>query len=602
MSITSIPRYTRRTFLAGTAAVGAAAALSLSQAHADEAAAEAEATDEAVAEEAETEEETDWKVAPEAPSADEIVETYDCDVLVIGLGHAGCCALRAAAENGASVAAFVNQAEDSMSYLAGGQVGHINSQFLGDQGVPQVNTIEFINDWQVRSNNRSNPGLVRNYATHCGECFDWLIDCLTDDEKAEMSIRQWPTDGITNTAYSGVKCWIGTANLGNYQSTVLNNCISVAVENGGQVFYSTSGYLLIQDEDGTVTGAYGKRDDGYVQVNATNTILATGDFSTNSAMTADLLNEINWLLPEGGSISASMGRDGKGIQLGYWAGGRIDPCQGTMDGVYWYPCDSPTDTLGATSALWINADGYRYSNEGFGSTELEAMPGSYQPSGIISCVFDSNVEEMLMAQPLGHMSYDYSSGFDSLLETLDSAYASYQAGEFDTATEEESDDESASGGDKAQMSGATLYAADTLEELGGYLGYEGDALEAFVASVERYNELCESGIDLDFGKDPALLFPVATPPFYGYCGEKELGVLMVTTSGLVVDQYSRVLGDDYRPVGGLYAAGNTSGCRFGYCYFTSIAGQSLSFAQTQGMMAGIHAATGELPEGTYVLD
>ena len=597
MSITSIPRYTRRTFLAGTAAVGAAAALSLSQAHADEASAEAEAADEAVAGEDETEEETDWKVAPEAPSADEIVETYDCDVLVIGLGQAGCPALRAAAENGASVAAFVNQSEGALTYM-GGQVGHINSQFLADNGVPQVDTLEFINDWQVRSNNRSNPGLVRNYATHCGECFDWLIDCLTDDEKAEMSIRQWPTDGITSTAYSGVKCWIGTV---NYQSRVHDNCIEVAVAAGGKIYYDTDAYLLIQDEDGAVTGAYGLRDDGYVQVNtAKGVILAAGDFSTNADMCADLLNEINWLLPEGGSVAASMGRDGKGIRLGYWAGGRLDPCMGAMDGAYWYPCDSPTDPLGATAALWINAEGKRYCNEGFGSTELASMPGGYQPSGIISCVFDSNVDEMLMAQPLGHMSFDYSDGFDSLHETMDAAYASYQAGEFETAADEE-DSDYVAGEDKATSSAATMYAADTLEELGGYLGYSGEALENFVAAVERYNEQCEQGYDLDFGKDSALLFPVSTPPYYGYCGTKEMGVVMVTTSGLVVDEYSRVLGDDYRPIEGLFAAGNNSGCRFGYSYFTSIAGQSLSFAQTQGMMAGIYAATGELPEGTYVL-
>ena len=235
----------------------------------------------------------EWRTAPEAPAEGDIVETYDCDVLVIGLGHAGCTALRAASEAGASVAAFEDQDEDAMSFLAGGQVGHINSKFLGDAGVPQVDTVEFLNDWQVRSNNRSNPGLVRNYATHCGECFDWLIDCLSDEDKAGLTIRQWPTEGATTTCYSGVKCWIGTANLGSCQSTVLQNCIDVAVAAGGKVYYGTSGYSLIQDADGNVTGAYGKREDGYVQVNAAKgVILATGDFSTNASMCKDLLNEI----------------------------------------------------------------------------------------------------------------------------------------------------------------------------------------------------------------------------------------------------------------------------------------------------------------------
>jgi fumarate reductase flavoprotein subunit len=555
-------------------------------------------------------EDPEWRTAPAAPDASEIVETYDCDVLVIGLGHAGCTALRAASEAGASVAAFEDQAEDSMSFLAGGQVGHINSEFLASRDVPQVDTIEFINDWQRRSNNRSNPGLVRNYAEYCGNAFDWIIDCLSDEDKESMTIRQWPYEGgASKTSYSGINCWVGTANTGSFQTTILQNCIDVAVANGGKVYYGTSGYLLIQDDAGAVTGAYGKRDDGYVQVNAAKgVVLACGDFSTNTTMCADLLNEINYLLPEGGAVSCmGAGRDGQGIKLGYWAGGRIDPCMSTMDGAYWYPTDSPTDPIGTTAALWINADGKRYSNEGFGSTELAAMPGAYQPAGIISTVFDSKIIDQVKVQPLGHMSYDYANQTDEQLqETLDAAYASYQNGEFSAAAAADSaaSDSASEGGatgDKAMMAGATLYAADTIEELGGFLGYSGDALDNFVATVERYNELCNKGYDEDFGKDPALMYAIDTPPYYGYEGTKAIGVIMVTTSGLVVNEYSQVLGDDYRPISGLYAAGNNSGCRFGYSYFTSIAGQSLSFAQTQGYMAGTYAATGKLPDNPKIV-
>ena len=542
-------------------------------------------------------EDPEWRTAPTAPDASEIVETYDCDVLVIGLGHAGCTALRAATEAGASVAAFEDQAQDSMSFLAGGQVGHINSQFLKDRGVPQVDTIEFLNDWQVRSNNRSNPGLIRNYATHAGQCFDWLIDCLSDEEKDAMTIRQWPVSDTYQKDHSGIKCWVGTANTGSSQTTVLQNCIDVSVAAGAKVYYGTSGYLLIQDADGNVTGAYGKREDGYVQVNAAKgVILATGDFSTNATMCADLLHEIVDLLPKDGAISCmGAGRDGQGIKMGYWAGGRLDPCMSTMDGAYWYPCDSPTDPIGTTAALWINAEGKRYSNEGFGSTELAAMPGAYQPAGIISTVFDDNVEEQLKAQPLGHMSYDYANtDFASLRAQMDEAYA---AGAPSSSIEGA---DAAAGGDKANMAGATLVAADDFETLGTYLGYSGEALENFVATIERYNELCEKGCDEDFGKDPSLMFPLKNPPYYGYCGTKAIGVIMVTTSGLVVDEFSRVLGDDYRPIKGLFAAGNASGSRFGWQYFTSIAGESLSIAQTQGMLAGQFAATGAISEGEHV--
>ena len=46
-------------------------------------------------------------------------------------------------------------------------------------------------------------------------------------------------------------------------------------------------------------------------------------------------------------------------------------------------------------------------------------------------------------------------------------------------------------------SGTVIYMSDTPEELGEKLGYSGEDLDNFVASVERYNELCEAGKDDD---------------------------------------------------------------------------------------------------------
>ena len=50
----------------------------------------------------------------------------------------------------------------------------------------------------------------------------------------------------------------------------------------------------------------------------------------------------------------------------------------------------------------------------------------------------------------------------------------------------------------AERNPGTVYGANTLEELAGYLGYEGDAVDQFVASIEHYNELCYAGVDTDY--------------------------------------------------------------------------------------------------------
>ena len=137
--------------------------------------------------------------------------------------------------------------------------------------------------------------------------------------------------------------------------------------------------------------------------------------------------------------------------------------------------------------------------------------------------------------------------------------------------------------------GVTMYCSDDLATLAGYLGYTGEAADNFVASVERYNELCDQGRDEDFGKDPHLMIRMEAP-YYAYCAEKEIGTPMVTTSGLLVNQDSQVLDQNCDPIPGLFSAGNNSGSRFGYQYTTSISGVSLGFAQTQGYLAGKYVA------------
>ncbi len=135
-----------------------------------------------------------------------------------------------------------------------------------------------------------------------------------------------------------------------------------------------------------------------------------------------------------------------------------------------------------------------------------------------------------------------------------------------------------------------MYCSDDLATLAGYLGYTGEAVDNFVASVERYNELCDAGRDEDFAKDAHLMIKMQ-PPYYAYCAEKEIGTPMVTTSGLLVNENSQVVDQHCDPIPGLFAAGNNSGSRFGYQYTTPISGVSLGFAQTQGYLAGQYLAT-----------
>ncbi|MCD8375547.1 MAG: FAD-binding protein, partial [Oscillospiraceae bacterium] len=66
--------------------------------------------------------------------------------------------------------------------------------------------------------------------------------------------------------------------------------------------------------------------------------------------------------------------------------------------------------------------------------------------------------------------------------------------------------------------------------------------------------------------------------------------LLVTVSGLMIDENQQVLDTDFEPIPGLFVTGNCSGCRFGFQYTTSVPGQSISIAQTLGREVGKYLA------------
>ena len=112
--------------------------------------------------------------------------------------------------------------------------------------------------------------------------------------------------------------------------------------------------------------------------------------------------------------------------------------------------------------------------------------------------------------------------------------------------------------------------ADTLGELARKLGIDAAGLEQTVA---RFNANAERGEDPDFGRgthpwsvwmcgDPfhkpnPNLGPLTKAPFYAVELQR-MGGTAITSSGLLTDQHSRVLGWNDGPIQGLYAAGNST--------------------------------------------
>lgn len=521
-----------------------------------------------------------WRNPPAPVDEASIACELTADVVVIGAGHAGTPAARAAAEAGASVILMEKLTEKN--YMALGQdFGHINSKFLASRNVPRVDPIELFNEMMRRGGNRANPSLVMQFARHCGEAFDWFVEPCPPERIEEVIVTYNPTGPNFKGDLSGQKFWTGTAEFpgwfrrGLYTITDAHRCNQErARQLGAQLLFSTEAQYLEKDCV-RVSAVIAKRADGsYIRCRANKgIILAAGDFAANTEMCIDLLPDLLDIIDidndEG--FAAMGGRDGRGIQMGVWAGGRLEarPIP-TMGGNY-------ATLMGAVSnfgSLWLDGNGRRYCNESFGDPVFAGFPGAQEKHSARYLIYDSGVLEDLSHGPPAHTSFDYNSE-EARLRLRDTMQKAVEAG------------------DEGFCERGAVFAADDFETLGRRVGLDGEKLSSFVASIERYNELCRLGRDEDFGKDPDLMNAFDEPPYFAeVVDDFHIGSMMVTVGGLLTNERQNVLDKNRDPIPGLYATGNCCGRRFGTQYSTPIAGVSIGMAVTLGRICGENAAKG----------
>ncbi len=108
------------------------------------------------------------------------------------------------------------------------------------------------------------------------------------------------------------------------------------------------------------------------------------------------------------------------------------------------------------------------------------------------------------------------------------------------------------------------------------------------SSVARYNELCDLGMDLDYGKPSRLMKKIEAGPFYALHYEYAVSAI---TSGLIVNEFCEVQNNDNQTIEPLYAVGNCSGPFYaGIDYPLEVPGGSISRAITFGYLTGKLAA------------
>jgi len=140
-----------------------------------------------------------------------------------------------------------------------------------------------------------------------------------------------------------------------------------------------------------------------------------------------------------------------------------------------------------------------------------------------------------------------------------------------------------------------ILKAATIDELAAKMKKEGPSLgigadlnvDTLKATVARYNQIANSGIDADFGKDPQKLFPCDKPPYYAV--RTTLGIL-VTMAGPLVNENFQVIDKEGNIIPGLYACGNSAGGFNSYEFSMDADIGSLGRCTVSGYLAAKHAA------------
>ena len=525
-------------------------------------------------------EKTTWRTAPDPIPDSQIDRTVETEVAIIGCGYAGLTTYRALAEAGRDVTIIEAMPRDTW-WTVGHDIGHINSKFLASRGVPKVDVVEFVNNWMLQTHNKANPALVMKFAQNCGDNIDWFFEPVDAAVLEKGRVTYFPDNEYTiHQLNNGLRYYAGTAqwweNQWNNVGTLNNNTpgeleikdlcmanlefVEANYPNAKEMF-GTRGIQLIT-EGGKVTGLIAQDADGkYVKVLASKgVVLSGGGFAGNAEMCEDLLPQIKRIYTENENFMGMMGRDGSTIQMGVWAGGRLEGEISTMN------FDSMGCPDNIPGPLWVNDKGQRFQNEAFAGTEINGFFGARGKRGKTISIYDSTYPTQILRGYCGHSAFDFSDQ-----PTVDAKMAQFAAAR-------EAGAEGADG----------FFCADTIEELAKMIGVDPAAL---TATVERYNDLCKDKVDLDFAKDPRFMNPVAEGPFYAHVTEPSLGFALVTTGGFVTTNDQQVLDKDYQPIEGLYASGNTCGMRFGPAYITPIPGVSIGMCLTLGRELGKHLAS-----------
>ena len=486
----------------------------------------------------------------------------DADVIVVGAGNAAFCAAFAARERGARVLMIEAAPEEESGGNSRFTAGAIRVVYDGVDDiktlVPDLTAAEiestdfgtytagqFFDDMARVTQHRADPDLVELLVKHSFPTLNWLRG---------KGVRFIPIYGRQAFKIGGrFKFWGGlTVEAVGGGPGLIGMLTTAARKHGIELRYATRALDLLFDGD-RVEGVRVRHDGALRELRAKSVVLACGGFEANAEWRTRYLGA-GWDLAK---VRGSRFNTGDGIRMALAVG--ASPC-GNWSGCHAVQWDMNAPEFGDLAVgdqfqkhsypfgILINAGGKRFLDEGadfrnytyakYGRAVLE------QPGQFAWQVFDRKVAHLLR--------------------------------------------------DEYRIRQITKVTANSIEEFAQKL--EGVNGAAFLDTMKAWNQAVRTDVPFDPNvKDGRCTTGLAvnksnwanlidTPPFEGYavtCG------VTFTFGGLRINTEAQVLNTDYRPIGGLHAAGELVG---GLFYFNYPGGTGLMSGAVFGKIAGAAAA------------
>lgn len=461
----------------------------------------------------------------------------DCDILVIGAGGVGTGSAARAAWLGLDVTLI----EAAEKYGGGTFLAH-GASFPGsstvykrlglDDGIDR--TVAF---WNMlgRGDIKDQEQLRKNVISN-GAFLDWF-DSLDPSfcrvfEKAEPGFP-FPFD--LRLRYLNRQSHDESIGPGWTGSWITEKLFETALKHGVRYFNRTRACAFVRESAGKINAVLAKDPGGEVEIHAKAFVLGTGCYLMND----QLMNEIDpdYIKDDAAIFRINVPTNvGDGHMMVKAIGGVVDTSYARTRGPSHHPYSYAVNLfMRNRECVFFDEYGDRFfepNNENGGApgvkiVEKEDSPGQkilHSKTGICYLIMDSKQLELFGRRLV-----------DGIHAGRDDYLSKWREDvEYECALEDR-----------------PARRADTLRELAIKLGMEPDRLDN---SITRYNELCGSKLDEDFGKPPDFMLPIDSAPFYSFMGQNfDNGASL---GGVETDAFFRVVDSAGNPFPGLYCAGD----------------------------------------------